>query len=244
VVGVYLGGDGTFDAPTDYTVTGSNYFRVKIADVDGDTKPDLLAAGFGIDALFNRGDGTFRGPRTSRGVSLLGSLQVGDIDGNGSPDVVLGTYDSVNGLFLSNADGTFSPSDHFSKFGVATTLADFNKDGALDVADVQFGSSVFISLNTGGSQVDLFSSENPSHAGDKVTFTARVIPTVGFAVPTGTVEFRDGDQKLGSAELDEGKARLSTSSLSVGRHRIQASYSGDAVFVPRKSKITAQIVQP
>ncbi|HEX4667548.1 MAG TPA: FG-GAP-like repeat-containing protein [Chthoniobacterales bacterium] len=243
VVSVYLGnGDGTFDARTDYAVTASNYFRVKIADVDGDTKPDLVSAGFGIDVLFNRGDGTFPGLRRSQGVSLLGSLQVGDIDGNGSLDVVLGTYDNVNGLFFGNGDGTFSASDHSFKFGVATALADFNNDGALDVADVQ--SSVLISLNTGGSQVDLLSSENPSHAGDKVTFTARVIPTVGSAVPTGTVEFRDGNQTLGSAELDKGKARLRTSSLSVGEHRIQASYSGDAVFVPKKSKAIMQIVQP
>jgi len=243
VVSIYLGnGDGTFDARTDYAVTASNYFRVKVADVDGDTKPDLVAAGFGIDVLSNRGDGTFRGPRTSRGVSLLGGLQVGDIDGNGSLDLVLGTYNYENGLLFGNDDGTFSPSDRSFKFGVATAMADFNNDGALDVADVQ--SSILIRLNTGGSQVALRSSENPSHAGEKVTFHARVTPTVGSAVPSGTVEFLDGRQTLGSAELDKGEAKFSTSSLSVGRHRIQASYSGDLTFVPRKSKTKTQIVQP
>ena len=70
---------------------------------------------------------------------------MGDIDGNGSLDLLLGTYIPTyeNGLFFGNGDGTFSPSDRSFKFGVATALADFNNDGALDVADVQ--SSVLIS---------------------------------------------------------------------------------------------------
>jgi hypothetical protein len=247
VVSVYLGnGDGTFGVRTDYRLTlfSSYQARVKIADVDGDTKPDLVAANKGVDVLFNNGDGTFQPPVTSEGVSVLGSLQLGDIDGNGSLDLVLGSYTPPydNGLFFGNGDGTFSPSEHSFKFGVATALADFNNDGALDVADVR--SVVSILSNTGGSQVSLHSSENPSHAGEKVTFHARVIPTLGSAVPSGTVEFLDGDQTLGTATLVDGKARFSTSSLSVGKHRIQASYSGDPIFVPRKSKTKTQIVQP
>ena len=246
VVAVYLGnGDGTFGVRTDYGVSVGPMlqYRVKIADVDGDTKPDLVAANSSIDVLLNKGHGRFRGAVTTGDLFLsLGSLQTADIDGNGSLDLVLGTYNYKNGLFFGNGDGTFSPSDHSFKFGVATALADFNNDGALDVADVQ--SSVLIRLNTGGSHVALASSENPSHAGEQVTFHARVTPTVGSAVPSGTVEFLDGDQTLGTAALLDGKARFSTSSLSVGSHRIQARYSGDATFVPRESKKKTQTVQP
>jgi Bacterial Ig-like domain (group 3)/FG-GAP-like repeat/FG-GAP repeat len=242
VVSVYLGnGDGTFGVPTAYQVTVGTGLqaRIKIGDVDGDTKPDLVAANFGVDVLLNNGDGTFRGPVTTDLSLSLGSLQSGDIDGNGSLDLVLGTYYYANGLLFGNGDGTFSPSKHSFTFGVATALADFNNDGALDVA-----SGTTILLNTGGSHVSLMSSENPSHSGEKVTFHARVTPTVTSAVPTGTVEFLDGDKTLGTATLVDGKTRFSISSLSVGRHRIQASYSGDGVFVPRKSKTKTQIVQP
>jgi Bacterial Ig-like domain (group 3)/FG-GAP-like repeat len=242
LVSVYLGnGDGTFGVRTDYQVTVGVGLqaRLKIVDVDGDTKPDLVAANSGVDVLLNNGDGTFREPITSGGVSVLGSLQTGDIDGNGSLDLVLGSYYYDNGLLFGNGDGTFLPSEHPFKFGVATALADFNNDGALDVASV-----TTILLNTGGSHVSLMSSENPSHAGEKVTFHARVTPTVASAVPSGTVKFLDGDKTLGTATLVDGKARFSTSSLSVGRHRIQASYSGDATFVPRESKTKTQTVEP
>jgi Bacterial Ig-like domain (group 3)/FG-GAP-like repeat/FG-GAP repeat len=245
VVAVYLGnGDGTFGARTDYGVSVGPMlqYRVKIADVDGDTKPDLVAANSSIDVLLNRGNGTFRRPVTTGDLFLsMGSLQTVDIDGNGSFDLVLGTYNYKNGLFFGSGDGTFSPSDRSFKFGIATALADFNNDGALDVADVQ--SSVLIRLNTGGSHVALASSDNPSHAGEKVTFHAQVTPTLASAVPSGTVVFLDGDQTLGTATLVDGKARFSTSSLSVGRHRIQASYSGDAIFVPRESKKKTQTVE-
>ena len=239
LVSVYLGnGDGTFGVPTDYQVT-LGQVRVKIVDVDGDTKPDLVTANSSVYVFLNNGDGTFRGPVTTDLSLSLGSLQSGDIDGNGSLDLVLGTYYYANGLLFGNGDGTFSPSKHSFRFGVATALADFNNDGALDVA-----SGTTILLNTGGSHVSLGSSENPSLTGEKVTFHARVTPTVTSAVPTGTVEFLDGDKTLGTATLVDGKARFSTSSLSVGRHRIQASYSGDAIFVPRESKTKTQIVQP
>ena len=239
LVSVYLGnGDGTFGVRTDYQVT-LGHVQVKIADVDGDTKPDVVAANSGIDVLLNNGDGTFHGPVTTSLSLTVGSLQSGDIDGNGSLDLVVGTYYYANGLLFGNGDGTFSPSEHPFRFGVATALADFNNDGALDVA-----SGTTILLNTGGSHVALASSENPSHAGEQVTFHARVTPTVGSAVPSGTVEFLDGHQTLGTATLVDGKTRFSTSSLSVGSHRIQARYSGDAIFVPRESKKKTQTVQP
>ncbi|HYW73248.1 MAG TPA: Ig-like domain repeat protein, partial [Pyrinomonadaceae bacterium] len=71
---------------------------------------------------------------------------------------------------------------------------------------------------------------NPSNLGQNVTFSATVS---GFAVPTGTVQFKDNGTNLGApAALNaSGVAQFSPSSLALGNHAITADYSGDANFL-------------
>ncbi|MBA3916159.1 MAG: Ig-like domain repeat protein [Acidobacteriales bacterium] len=90
--------------------------------------------------------------------------------------------------------------------------------------------------------VNVTSSENPSHPGVTVTFTATVDSTSGGATPTGTVAFRTAGMKLGVATLVNGKASISTSSLSTGHHTITAIYSGDSNYLPNKSEGLIQTV--
>jgi hypothetical protein len=73
------------------------------------------------------------------------------------------------------------------------------------------------------------SSANPSDYGQQVTFTATVMS--GAGTPSGTVQFKNGANNLGSAiALSGGQAQLSTSSLSPGTHTITADYNGDTNF--------------
>src|SRR5262249_36286696 len=104
------------------------------------------------------------------------------------------------------------------------------------------GTSIF--FNTGGSRVSLSSSENPSHVGDPVTFTATVTPTFGLAIPSGTVKFLDGSSFLGTGTLVDGEATLTTAVLAVGNHQIKAGYTGDSAFVRNRSKGLLQKVRP
>ena len=89
-----------------------------------------------------------------------------------------------------------------------------------------------------GSSTSLSSSQNPSSAGQPVTFTATVS---GFA-PTGTVTFFAGGTSLGTRTLTGGTATLTTSSLSVGSHSIRAEYTGDVNNAPSTSAILIQNV--
>jgi hypothetical protein len=89
-----------------------------------------------------------------------------------------------------------------------------------------------------GSTTSLSSSQNPSSAGQPVTFTATV---TGFA-PTGTVTFFDGGTQIGTATLSGGTASFTTSSLAVGRHAITARYSGDINNTPSTSAALIQNV--
>ena len=82
------------------------------------------------------------------------------------------------------------------------------------------------------------SSGNPSAFGQPVTFTA----TVTGNSPTGTVQFFDGANALGSVALVGGVSTLVTSALTVGPHVITATYSGDANNATSTSSALTQSV--
>jgi hypothetical protein len=111
-------------------------------------------------------------------------------------------------------------------------LGDFNQDGALDMVTADFNNdSVGVLLNSGGTQLKLSSSANPSTLGQPVTFTLTVAPTFPeVGTPHGMVGFKDGTQTIGTAPLASGQASFTTSDLAVGSHTIRAIYSGDQTF--------------
>ncbi len=70
------------------------------------------------------------------------------------------------------------------------------------------------------------SSLNPSVYGQSVTFTATIAPTVGTAVPAGTVQFSvDGTAVGGPVTLNNGIATYPTGTLALGTHTIAAVYT-------------------
>jgi uncharacterized protein (TIGR03437 family) len=81
----------------------------------------------------------------------------------------------------------------------------------------------------------LTSSPNPSILGQSVTFTASFVATGGS--PTGTVQFLDGLNPLGTAPMAGSKAVFSTRALTGGSHAITAKYSGDKIFGPAQTSI-------
>jgi uncharacterized protein YjbI with pentapeptide repeats len=89
----------------------------------------------------------------------------------------------------------------------------------------------------------LNSNNNPSANGQQVTFQAQVgSVSTGTGVPTGTVNFVEGSNSLGSADLISGTAAFPISSLAEGTHTIQAAYQGDNQFAPSHSAPLTQIV--
>jgi Bacterial Ig-like domain (group 3) len=84
----------------------------------------------------------------------------------------------------------------------------------------------------------LTSSLNPSTFGQMVTFTATVSP----AAATGTVQFFDGANSLGTIPLSSGTASFSTAAPAVGSHAITAAYSGDSSYAASTSSVLTQTV--
>ena len=83
----------------------------------------------------------------------------------------------------------------------------------------------------------LGASPNPSTFGQAVTLTASV-----SAASTGTVEFFDGGNFLGSAVVSGTQAVLTTRLLPAGVRAVKATYGGDATHGASSSPIVSQTV--
>jgi hypothetical protein len=204
----YLGkGDGTFTPGLSYDSIPSIGY-VSINDLDGDGNADIYV-GLGNNgvnegdgyftnmsyALMGNGDGSFQGASSSGGV--YNGTNVGDVNGDGIPDLVSGANSNGNngylGTFtvqLGNAKGVFTAASvvpqpdaftlngySFAAGSIATAevptyaVGDIDGDGK---ADLVFIASGVAATNSGGSLVTY-----PS----PVYFTARSNGDGTFATP-------------------------------------------------------------
>lgn len=153
-VSVHLNaGNGTLLPRVEYPA-GQQPRCIRIADLDGDTRPDLVALNCessDVSIFRNLGGAVFaaqvRVP--APGVSPRGDpnlnfaypgpfFEIGDLDGNGSPDMAVPAGGAVR-LLLNNGQGGFSLSPmQLSVPGpyqtYAVVIADFDRDGRQDIA--------------------------------------------------------------------------------------------------------------
>jgi hypothetical protein len=161
-VSVLLGnGDGTFQPAVSYASGGSNSYSVAMGDVNSDGKPDIVVAnecaisncqtsGGSVGVLLGNGDGTFRATvGYSSDVPYAFSVAVGDVNGDGKPDLVVANGCANNGgcqggnqiggsasVLLGNGDGTFQPAVSYASGGqdaLSVAVGDVNGDGKLDL---------------------------------------------------------------------------------------------------------------
>ncbi len=149
---VLLGnGDGTFQPPVQSAITSYTGF-LGVGDFNGDGKLDLVgipADQFGVsvvEILLGNGDGTFQSP-VSYSVDINPTqASVGDFNGDGKLDLAVADAGILEdpghtvSILLGNGDGTFQSQVEYQvgdqPFGITT--ADFNGDGALDLATANY----------------------------------------------------------------------------------------------------------
>ena len=154
-------GDGTFDSPECERVggnSGSSAWWIDAADIDGDGVEDVVAdVGEAFLAVLGRPSGPFPVASHLGGLPwsfLPGTIDAGDWNGDGILDLMTTAYPSPGGLHLAVGTATgFAP---FAVVqiadGVSPAVADFDRDGRLDIAadsTVGAGMTIFLGDGTG-----------------------------------------------------------------------------------------------
>ena len=150
-------------AKIDYT-TGSGTYTVVMSDIDGDGKIDLVVINSSISSniasvfLNNGSNGAISfAPKIDFAISAnIESIKVGDIDGDGKPDMIIINHSSNYVSVLRNTSNigaiSFSSQMNFQciPYPKSIAIADINGDGKTDLALTNADSNtVSILRNTG-----------------------------------------------------------------------------------------------
>ena len=136
---------------------GNTLNAVAIGDLTGDGIPDVAAGQFvtegSVSVLAGTGTGSF-GPPVSTPASRFGirAVAIGDVDGDGLPDVATGHVDGTVVVLLGDGAGGFSRSlvTHPVDAASALVIADATGDGRLDVVVTGFEGSRVAVLPSNG----------------------------------------------------------------------------------------------
>ena len=152
----------SFAATRNYRV-GRTPEAVAIGDLNGDRKLDLAvvnSSGPSVSVLTNRGDGSFRAARnfaTGRQLDLPFGLAIGDLTGDGKPDLAVANRVTKGGrgviLFVNKGSGTFRAERRFvtAVQPEAVAIGELNGDKKPDLVAVSHDDqAVSVLLNKGG----------------------------------------------------------------------------------------------
>jgi hypothetical protein len=138
---------------------GADPASVAVADFNGDGKPDLAVVNVQsntVSILLGNGNGTFQPQMTFATGSLPYFAAAADVNHDGKVDLAVNNAgDNTVSILLGNGDGTFQPHVDYvvgaqGNNQMSLAIADFNRDGNLDLAVCNpFSGSVSILLGNG-----------------------------------------------------------------------------------------------
>ncbi len=253
-------GDGTFTKEATTITTSAPAHGIVAADFNGDGIDDVAYAVTGtvsgsnlsdLYVAFGKGDGTFQVPSSPTTTQIGEFLTTGDTNADNKPDIVAasitqpgpGHKNVGNSLFVlvGNGDGTFKTTAYLSDIPSDPHLADVNGDGIPDIiAGGSIGTLVYLGNGDG-----TFLTYQPSQLPNNEVIIGGFALT--YAVNAGDFN-NDGNADLIGTDADTPRAAVSLSQiqqastasaltnvavfpLGSGIHNVDASYSGDGIFL-------------
>jgi hypothetical protein len=265
-------GDGTFGAPV-HLVWGL-YDGLAAADLNGDGRIDLVASNdeipFGAAlVLLNNGDGTFTGdnyPTNFPFSSIPGDVQIADFNGDGIPDLVVGSYGPQVAFLQGNGDGTFAWLTRVlieaGPNPLHLTLGNFDGGGLPEVAAAdtrpqgEFPNSssydyAVTVLESGGNPAGVrdklfLSGPRVTLVGAPVTYTLTVTNPSGQVDPNyaGTVQFTSSDPAAALPPPhtftagDQGVYTFTVTLNTAGNQTVTATDTGSNPAIPSTRSVT------
>ena len=217
-------GDGSFQFRRDYA-TGGGPVSVAIGDLNGDGKPDLVAATSNantrVSVLLNKGDGSFDAKRDYGGGLPSRSVAIGDLNGDGSPDLATANAEgNTASVLLNRGDGSFEATrDDLVTFPdpFSVAIGDLNGDRKPDLVTANSAKEV-------GPTLSVFLNRGAGTFRRKHYRTGRIHPLLAIARGGGSVAIEDLN---GDGIPDLAIANQGSGSVSVLVNR------GDGSFQPK-----------
>ena len=202
----------SFAPKLDLTTTSDPRW-VTVADLDGDGKLDLASATYtsGKLSLFQNhstpGTLNFAARADITPSSSAPTIEAGDIDGDGHPDLVityaatpaLSVYRNIHGGGAIGAGSFAAPVDFATGNGASLTLADLDGDGKLDV----------LTQNASDDTLSVFRNNATPGEITATSLAARVSFATGSYPYAAAITDLDGDGKPDVAVADAGSHTVS-----------------------------------
>jgi Bacterial Ig-like domain (group 3)/FG-GAP-like repeat len=234
---------------------------IAVQDLNHDCLPDVVVSGTGSFFSVYLGDpahpGQLLAPQNTTApgnLAYLYTIAVGDIDGDGTSDVIATDGKNTFLIFPGKGDGTFlTPTTLLEGLTApawgnsATVLTDLDGDGLNDLVTTEYGQNtaqIFLHdtqviAPTLQTATDLTGSPSDNiQSGTPITFT--VTETASSGQPTGSVDLLDfvgfpPYTVIATLPLVGNTATFTTSSLTAGVHGPVAVFHGNSIYAPSQS---------